>query len=63
MILAKIGNKIFLNGTTVTRATLAKIFKRHFGKTSWERLWQDIEKYGRVHVAFVFVDKGKDRLK
>ena len=63
MILAKIGNKIFLNGDPITRATLAKIFKRHFGKTSWERLWQDIEKYGRVHVAFVFVEREKERLK
>ena len=59
----KAGKQVTVNGTTITRATLVKIFKRHFGKTSWERLWQDIEKYGRVHVAFVFVNKGKDRLK
>ena len=59
----KAGKQVTVNGNTITRETLVKIFKRHFGKTSWERLWQDIEKYGRVHVAFVFVNKGKDRLK
>ena len=63
MTVAKEGRQLLLNGKLTRRATLAKIFKRHFGKTSWERLWQDIEKYGRVHVAFVFVNKGKDRLK
>lgn len=63
MKVEKTGKLVKLNGTTITRATLAKIFKHHFSKTSWERLWQDIEKYGRVHVAFVFVGKGKDRLK
>ena len=61
MILAKIGNKIFLNGDPITRATLRKILKKHFDEAGWERLWQDIERYGRVHVAFVFVDKGKGR--
>ena len=63
MKVEKTGKQVKLNGTPITRMTLRKILKRHFSKTSWERLWQDIEKYGRVHVAFVFVNKGKDRLK
>ena len=59
MKIERAGKQVKLNGNPMKRSTLAKIFKRHFSKTSWERLWQDIEKYGRVHVAFVFVGKGK----
>ena len=63
MTIAKEGRRLLLNGTPITRTRLRKILKQHFSEASWERLWQDIEKYGRVHVAFVFVNKGKDRLK
>ena len=54
-----IGKEILFNGKTTSQDTLAEVCKKYFSAASWDKLWQDIEKYGRVHVAVVFVGKGK----
>lgn len=56
MTLAKIGKEVFFNEKPATREALEQVCKRYFGAAGWEKIWQDVEKYGRVHVAFVFVD-------
>ena len=63
MTLAKIGKQVFFNENLATRKTLEQICKRYFDEAGWEKLWQDLERYGRVHVAFVFVEGGKGSLK
>ena len=55
----RVGKKVKINGKMTDRATLTKLFRHHFSKAGWEKLWQDIKQYGRVHVALIFVEKGK----
>lgn len=52
----RIGKQVLLDGAKVRPSALEEVCKKYFSASSWEKLWQDIEKYGRVHVAFVFVD-------
>ena len=59
MKLERKGRKVLLNGRPIHRSALKKLFRHHFSKTGWEKLLQDVEKYGRIHVAIVFVEKKK----
>ena len=62
MTISKEGTRLLLNGLPTTRAEVKKVCKKNFSAGSWERLWADVEKYGRVHVAIVFTDSRKGRL-
>ena len=48
--------KFRINDLPISREQLNELCAQYFSKQSLEQLWLDLEKYGRVHIAFAFVN-------